>query len=121
MHTLSLVLLQASAAVAYPWVSGQPGVNSGLFSNARTVERRQANCPFNANHEPAAPYDSKYPYTGAKNGLPGTGKGGIKVPADGDTAHAYKAATANDIRGPCPGLNTAANVSSLIWTRPVLS
>jgi hypothetical protein len=31
------------------------------------------------------------------------------VPADGDTAHAYTAPGDNDIRGPCPGLNAAAN------------
>jgi len=109
MHTLSLVLLQASAAVAYPWVSGQPGVNSGLFRNARTVERRQANCPFNPVHKGAAPYTAPYTYTGAKNGVPGSQKGGIKVPADGDTAHAYTPPGPNDIRGPCPGLNAAAN------------
>ncbi|CAI9630628.1 unnamed protein product [Alternaria burnsii] len=109
MHTLSLILLQASAAVAYPWVSGQPGVNSGLFRNARTVERRQTNCPFNPVHKGAAPYTAPYTYTGAKNGVPGSQKGGIKVPADGDTAHAYTPPGPNDIRGPCPGLNAAAN------------
>ena len=27
----------------------------------------------------------------------------------GDTAHAFKAPTSKDVRGPCPGLNTAAN------------
>lgn len=31
------------------------------------------------------------------------------MPADGDTAHAYTAPGPNDIRGPCPGLNAAAN------------
>lgn len=71
--------------------------------------KRQNSCPFNANHKPAAAYSSKYPYTGAKNGAPGTGVGGIKVPADGDTAHAFVAPGPNDIRGPCPGLNAAAN------------
>lgn len=35
------------------------------------------------------------------------------MPADGDTAHAFVAPGANDIRGPCPGLNAAANVSSV--------
>jgi hypothetical protein len=112
MQTLSLLLLSASAVSSYSWVAGQPGVDASLLG-PRRHERRQANCPFNPNHEPAAPYNSKYPYTGAKNGLPGTGQGGIKVPADGDTAHAYKDATANDIRGPCPGLNAAANVRTL--------
>lgn len=32
-----------------------------------------------------------------------------QVPADGDTAHAYTPPGPNDIRGPCPGLNAAAN------------
>jgi len=31
------------------------------------------------------------------------------VPAEGDTAHAFQAPGPDDIRGPCPGLNTAAN------------
>jgi hypothetical protein len=58
---------------------------------------------------PAAPVTAKYPYNNAKNGLPGNGKGGYMVPADGDTEHQFVAPGANDIRGPCPGLNTAAN------------
>ena len=28
-----------------------------------------ASCPFNANHEPAAPVTDEYPYNNAKNGL----------------------------------------------------
>lgn len=50
-------------------------------------------------------------YLGAKGTLaPGTGKGGILVPAPGDTAHRFIAPNfATDIRGPCPGLNAAAN------------
>jgi hypothetical protein len=32
-----------------------------------------------------------------------------QVPADGDTAHYYTPPGSNDIRGPCPGLNAAAN------------
>jgi Peroxidase, family 2 len=60
-------------------------------------------------HRGAAPYNSQYPYTGARNGAPGSQVGGVKVPADGDTAHAFEAPGRNDIRGPCPGLNAAAN------------
>jgi hypothetical protein len=114
MHTLSLLLLQASATLAYPWVAGQPGVNSALFNKPRQpeVDKRQASCPFNPAHKGAAPYTAPYTYTGAKNGLPGSQKGGIKVPADGDKAHAYTPPGANDIRGPCPGLNAAANVNT---------
>lgn len=63
--------------------------------------RDSAQCPFNPNHEPAAPITSQYPYLGAINGQPGTGKGGILVPADGDTAHEYRAPDYSvDIRGP---------------------
>lgn len=106
-----VVALTTPAINAFPWVSEQPGVDSSPFGNTRrsAFAKRQASCPFNANHPGAAPYNSQYPYTGARNGLPGTGKGGIKVPADGDTAHAFEAPGPNDIRGPCPGLNTAAN------------
>jgi hypothetical protein len=110
MQKVLLLFLSASVVSPYSWVANQPGVNTALLRGPRANDKRQANCPFNPNHEPAAAYDERYPYTGAKNGLPGTGKGGVKVPADGDTAHAFKAPTANDIRGPCPGLNAAANV-----------
>ena len=48
-------------------------------------------------------------YNSAKNGQPGKGKGGYLVPAKGDTAHKFIAPGSKDIRGPCPGLNTAAN------------
>ncbi|KAF1939761.1 Cloroperoxidase [Clathrospora elynae] len=109
MHTLSLLLLSASGTLAYPWVAGQPGVDSTLLRQVRQPVKRQASCPFNPNHKGAAPYSDKYPYIGAKNGAPGSQTGGIKVPADGDTAHAFVAPGPNDIRGPCPGLNTAAN------------
>lgn len=70
-----------------------------------------ATCPLHLTPQGAAPYSSYYPskYTGAKNGLPGTGKGGVLVPAANDTAHAYTAPSSSDIRGPCPALNMAAN------------
>lgn len=75
-------------------------------------------CPFNADHPGAAPYNSAYPYTGAINGLPGTGIGGVPVPAPGDTAHEFEEPGPNDIRGPCPGMNTAANHHvSISWRR----
>ncbi|KAH9881315.1 hypothetical protein IAQ61_000038 [Plenodomus lingam] len=113
MLTLPSLLLFASSAAAFPWVAGSPGVDSSLFREARearaVTQKRQAACPFNANHQPAAPYTAPYTYVGAKNGRPGTGKGGIKVPADGDTAHRFVPPGPKDIRGPCPGLNAAAN------------
>ncbi|KAI9695334.1 MAG: hypothetical protein M1820_008686 [Bogoriella megaspora] len=49
------------------------------------------------------------PYAGARNGIPGTGIGGYQVPAPGDDVHQFIAPTDQDIRGPCPGLNAAAN------------
>ncbi|MCJ1248402.1 hypothetical protein MMC30_005619 [Trapelia coarctata] len=107
-YILSLALA-AELATAFPWVASSPGVDSSLLFHRAPVKRDDANCPFNPNHKGAAPYTAQYPYTGAKNGLPGTGVGGIKVPADGDTAHYYTPPGSGDIRGPCPGLNAAAN------------
>ncbi|KAK5716062.1 hypothetical protein LTR15_009887 [Elasticomyces elasticus] len=109
--------LLASGAYAFPWVASQPGVDSSLFAARKAFKRQQtpegagdaAHCPFNANHVPAAPVTSKYPYNNAKNGIQGNGKGGYQVPATGDTAHQFVAPGANDVRGPCPGLNAAAN------------
>jgi len=111
--------LLASVATAFPWVADSPGVSSpwsGQYQAAK-VRRQQpgegagsaAQCPFNANHKPAAAFNSKYPYNNAQGGKPGNGKGGYQVPAPGDTAHQFIAPTSNDIRGPCPGLNAAAN------------
>ncbi|KAL6720615.1 hypothetical protein ACLMJK_002540 [Lecanora helva] len=98
-----------SYASAFPFVAQMPGVDSSLLQKRGPKEKRQSSCPFNPNHPGAAAFDPKYPYTGAQKGLPGTGVGGILVPATGDTAHAFEAPGPNDIRGPCPGLNTAAN------------
>ncbi|KAI9687421.1 MAG: hypothetical protein M1820_010445 [Bogoriella megaspora] len=101
---------------AFPWVAVQPGVDSSLLK--RSSKRQQsggnepggpASCPFNADHKPAAPVTSQYPYNNAQNGLPGVGKGGFQAPASGDAAHQFVAPGPNDIRGPCPGLNAAAN------------
>ncbi|MCJ1294038.1 hypothetical protein MMC34_005595 [Xylographa carneopallida] len=102
----------AQVTAAFPWVANMPGVDSSLLGRRSAPMKRQsdqATCPFNTNHQGAAPYNSKYPYTGAQNGLAGTQQGGILVPATGDTAHAFTAPGPNDIRGPCPGLNAAAN------------
>ena len=111
--TAVLLITYLSAVSAFPWVADQPEVDSSLLR----VRRQQpgsgaggaATCPSNPNHKGAAPFNPKYPYNYAQNGLPGKGGGGYKVPADGDTAHQYVSAGALDIRGPCPGLNTLAN------------
>ena len=111
MSLLTLVATLVVTTTAFPFLSDMPGVDSSALRNAQSSpnHKRQSTCPFNSNHQGAAPYNSNFPYTGARNGLPGTGIGGIKVPATGDTAHAFEAPGPNDIRGPCPGLNTAAN------------
>lgn len=109
MRRLIVFLSSLSTVSPFPWVPAQQEIDPEPLRFYRH-DRRQADCPFNANHEPAATYNANFPYTGARNGLPGTGKGGIKVPADGDKAHAFQAPTAKDVRGPCPGLNAAANV-----------
>ena len=107
--------------IAFPNALSFPWMGDGSFPDEEyDLEKRQGNtmagCPYNPNHVPAAPITSQFPYLGAKNGLPATNpKGNIEVPADADTAHKFVAPGKNDIRGPCPGLNTAANhnVSSL--------
>ena len=115
-----------TSAYAFPWVADAPGVDSSMLKGYREAKAKRqqvgtgpgsaASCPFNANHKAAAPITSQYPYNGAKNGVPGKGKGGYQVPASGDTAHQFVAPGPNDIRGPCPGLNTAANhnVSNMV-------
>ena len=122
--TILASFLAAHSILAFPFVAETPGVDSSLFRKANRVSRgkRQSSCPFNQDHPGAAPYNANYPYTGAQNALPGTGKGGILVPAPGDTAHAFEAPGPNDIRGPCPGLNTAANhhVSFSITSKSVM-
>merc|ERR1712032_1687559 len=122
IHLITLTMKNAvvssllvSGAAAFPWVAMQPGVDSSIL---RLKPRQQVGegpggpdtCPFNANHEDARPVTDEYPYNNAKDGKPGNGKGGYQVPAPGDTAHQFEAPNPDtDIRGPCPGLNAAAN------------
>jgi hypothetical protein len=67
-----------AGAYAFPWVADAPGVMSpwsAAYRNAN-LKRQQsgsgpgsaAQCPFNANHVPAAPFNKKYPYNYAQNG-----------------------------------------------------
>jgi hypothetical protein len=109
MTTMKQSILAAlvTTATAFPWVVDVDGVDSSMLGS-RHHRRQQvgtgaggpATCPFNANHQPAAPYNAKYPYNSAKNGQPGKGQGGYQVPAPGDDAHKYVAPGPNDIRGP---------------------
>ena len=121
--TKVLLGLCASTVSAFPWMANIPGIDLSLIE--RTQAKRQdqpvdqgseALCPVNPDHPGAAPFNPLFPYTGATNGLPGTGIGGVQVPAPGDTAHYFTPPGPNDIRGPCPGMNTAANhnVSSAV-------
>lgn len=108
--------LLASGTAAFPFVAKLPGVDTRLLARQQSGEGAgsEANCPFNADHVDAAPATAEYPYNNAINGSVGNQKGGFLVPAEGDTAHQYIAPTSTDIRGPCPGLNTAANRTSII-------
>ena len=126
MHPfLLLTLVALPKAMSFPFMAGMHGIRSASEVEALHA-KRQATCPFNTNHVPAAPITAQFPYAGATNGLPSTRLGNFQVPANGDTAHQFVAPGPNDIRGPCPGLNTAANhnVSSDInasWYRTRLT
>ena len=106
-------LFTLQTAFAFPWMGENFGLDGSLPGAKDQLEKRQgttmAGCPVNPNHVPAVPISAKFPYLGAVNGAPATKLGNIEVPADGDTAHNFVAPGKNDIRGPCPGLNTAAN------------
>ncbi|KAK4642122.1 hypothetical protein QC761_512205 [Podospora bellae-mahoneyi] len=100
---IAQVLPFVGLANALPWMADKRQQSGGAQPGGPLT------CPFNPNHQPAARWDPDFPYNHANLGLPGKGKGGYKVPADGDTAHAFMPPTDKDIRGPCPGLNALAN------------
>ena len=108
MSSLLLIIMLIPNIMAFPWVADVPGIRSVNEVEAQ-IAKRQTTCPFNPNHVPAAPITSQFPYAGAQNGLPATHPGSFQVPATGDNAHGFVPPGPNDIRGPCPGLNTAAN------------
>lgn len=116
---LLLAITVVPNAMAFPWVAGISGIRSASEIEAQHA-KRQSTCPFNANHVPAAPITSQFPYAGAQNGLPSVFPGNFQVPANGDTAHAFAPPGPNDIRGPCPGLNTAANHNVNLQTSSAL-
>ena len=103
-----LAIMVVPRAMAFPGMAGVPGVRSASEVEAQ-LAKRQTTCPFNAKHVPAPPITSQFPYAGAQNGLPSTRPGNFQVPAFGDNVHGFVPPGPNDIRGPCPGLNTAAN------------
>lgn len=110
----SLIALAATAetVLAFPFVANMHGVDSSLLRRQQSNANQPGGintCPYNANHVPAVGIVAPYWYNNATGGKPGNGKGGYQVPAPGDTAHYFQAPTSTDVRGPCPGLNTAAN------------
>ena len=111
MHSILYAVLATPLVSAFPFVADLPGVDNRLLRRQQTPAGpgSAAQCPYNSDHVPAAPVTDEYPYNNAKNGLPGNGKGGFLVPDPNDAAHQYVAPGPNDIRGPCPGLNAAAN------------
>lgn len=38
----------------------------------------------------------------------------IPIPAPGDTQHAFQAPGPNDVRGPCPGMNTVGSGGAMM-------
>lgn len=112
-----LAIMVIPNAMAFPWVAGIPGIRSASDIEAQNA-KRQTTCPFNPNHVPAAPITSQFPYAGAINGLPSTRPGNFQVPAAGDDVHGFTPPGPNDIRGPCPGLNAAANHNVRLPSRP---
>ncbi|SMQ55948.1 unnamed protein product [Zymoseptoria tritici ST99CH_3D7] len=67
--SIFFALAAVNGALAYPWVPQMPGVDSSMIgARAQELNARDApNCPFNPNHEPAAPITDQFPYMGAKN------------------------------------------------------
>ncbi|PPJ56676.1 hypothetical protein CBER1_08710 [Cercospora berteroae] len=112
---IGAVVALAGQAAAFPWVARSVGMDAEeMTARDAVLSARQAPgstvCPNNPDHRGAVPFNIKYPYCGAQNGAPGFQACVFnQVPAPGDTAHAYQAPGPLDIRGPCPGLNTAAN------------
>jgi len=116
-YRLLAVALAANSAVAFPFVANAPGIDSSLLRRQQSGGSNPGgpqsckgnNVPAGYVHVPAVGISDEYPYNYAKNGQQGRGKGGYQVPAPGDTAHEFRAPGEYDIRGPCPGLNAAAN------------
>lgn len=111
---IALLGLIAPTVLPFPWMGDVLGSDGSLPNAEAELEKRQGTtmtgCPYNPNHVPAVPATAEFPYLGAVNGLPATHPvGNIEVPTDGDNAHNFVPPGPNDIRGPCPGLNTAAN------------
>ena len=102
MYTSAVLLLAVvSCGNAFPFMADFLEKDVGALDSLNTemLDARAATCATHTKRKGAAPYSKYYPsaYTGAKDALPGTGKGGVLVPAKGDTAHAYLAPSSTDI------------------------
>ena len=107
-------LIALPTAFSFGWMGNMIGSDGSLPNSESELEKRQgstmAGCPVNPIHTYGVPISFKFPYQGAYQGkVANNTVGNREVPADGDKAHVFSAPGKNDIRGPCPGLNTAAN------------
>lgn len=72
---LVAVAALAGQAAAFPWVARNVGMDPNEMSARDALIPRQAPgstvCPNNPDHKGAVPFNVKYPYCGAQNGLPG--------------------------------------------------
>lgn len=120
MHTIFLFTVAAALVLslqanAFPWrIDTHRAASCAKYDNSDSQLLLSAGSPRDCRlslgkPSGAAPYNPRFPYTGAQNGNPGHGRGLVKVPADDDEDHHFKTPGPNDQRGPCPGLNTAAN------------
>ena len=85
---LFLAGLLAAQVDSFPWVAEQVGRHPDAMMASQRLDARaaypgagtgygdypagaEATCPYSPDHEPAVAYNPKYPYCGAKDGLPG--------------------------------------------------
>lgn len=89
LSVLLLFVLNTRYVISFPFMLNHPDVDSSLLAKRSQHERRQTTCPNNPNHQGAVPFNQRFPYTGAQNGLPGTQIGGVVVPDVNDVAHKF--------------------------------
>ena len=67
-----LVYQNIHCALSFPFKLNTPGIDSSLLGKRSRLEERQTTCSNNPVHKGAVPFNPEFPYTDAKNGLPGT-------------------------------------------------
>lgn len=113
--TLALVGIAAQPALSFPSYLSEAMIQirtadqKAKDANAK-LEQREPGCPF-AKREASAEAKPGCPYAREKRQAPG-----VTPPFDASQqyvsntgSHAFKAPSATDQRGPCPGLNAMAN------------